>query len=82
MIQYLGFEEWVADAQRLSDVTPKYWITAMPGGIFLRYGLSKKGVPSLHNPEGCNQSRVLWPQIIYLCFYGKEKMRFDFDREG
>ena len=35
--------------------------------FLLRYGLSKKGVPSLHTPLGCNQSRVLWPRIIYLC---------------
>jgi len=35
-----------------------------PVEFFSRYGLSKKGVPSLHIPLGCNQSRVLCGRII------------------
>ena len=46
----------------------------MPGGIFLRYGLSKKGVPSHHTPLGCNLSPVpLGPD--YLLSYGAESSR-------
>jgi len=37
---------------------PKYWVAAMSGGIFLRYGLEKTGMASLgagfinHTPLG------------------------------
>ena len=48
--QYLRFNEIVADSQQFRGANPKYWVTAMPGGIFLRYGLSKRVVPSSYEP--------------------------------
>jgi hypothetical protein len=81
--QYLRFKERVADSHKPTGVNPKYWVTAMPSGIFLRYGLSKKGMPSLDNPSGCNQSRVLWARIIYsemkirwLCIISRARCAF------
>ena len=45
--------------------TPNIGSRQCPVEFFLRYGLSKKVVPSLHTPLGCNESRVLWARIIY-----------------
>jgi hypothetical protein len=42
----------------------KYWVTATASGIFFRYGLSKKGVPSLHVPARYNQRCVLSPTLF------------------
>jgi hypothetical protein len=41
--QYLGFKEWAADSQKLTGVNPKYWVTAIPGGIFFEIWPFEKG---------------------------------------
>jgi hypothetical protein len=41
--QYLGFKEAVADSQKLRGVNPRYWVTAMPGGIFFEIWPLEKG---------------------------------------
>ena len=63
--QYLGFKECFADSQKLRGANPKYWVTAMPGGISFEIWPLEKGRTLTSPPVGCNQNRLLWVQIIY-----------------
>jgi len=49
---YLRFNERVADSQKLRGANPKYWVTAMPSGIFFEIWPFEKGCTLTSHPFG------------------------------
>jgi hypothetical protein len=65
--QYLGFKERVADSQELSDVNPKYWATAMAGGVFFEIWPLEKGRAPTSPPFGVQSTLgPLGPDYLHL----------------
>ncbi|UCF56120.1 MAG: hypothetical protein JSW15_08435, partial [Deltaproteobacteria bacterium] len=50
--QYLRFKELVADSQQFRGANPKYWVTAMPCGIFFEIWPFEKGHALTAHPYG------------------------------
>ena len=65
------------ERERWREGTPNMGSRRCSVEFFLRYGLSKKGMPSLQTPAGCHQSRVLWASGSYRLRLGEPRLFID-----